>query len=128
MSSLTYWVITLSVLAVSAALIATLIEIRRVAQQAASVLSKLEPEIQPLTTAMHDLVEEVKALSKQVNRELGRFGDVTQQIELITERVGRLVGLIGTVGRVGKIVGVASGVKKGLDVFVSRLLTRNRAY
>ena len=127
MSSLTYWVITLSVLAVSVALIVTLLEIRRVARQAASMLSRIEPEIQPLVTAVQDLVEEVRGLSKQVNRELGRLGEVTDQIQLITERVGRLVGLIGSVGRVGKIVGLASGVKKGLDVFVSRL-TKNRSY
>jgi len=77
---------------------------------------------------VQDLVDEVKSLSKQVGRELGRVGEVTDRIELIAERVGRLVGLIGTVGRVGKIVGVASGVKKGLDVFVSRLLSKNRSY
>ena len=127
MSSLTLWIVALAVFFVAVTLIATLLEIRRAARRAAAVLFLVEQELQPLSTALRTALEEIRNLSKEAGRELGKVGEVTQRINLIAERVARLVGLVGTFGRVGKIVGAASGVKKGFDVFLSRLLSKNKA-
>ena len=126
MPPLMSWIVALSALGVAIALIAMLVELRRAAREAAKLLVTLEQEIHPLAVTIQDLAEEVRSLSKQVNRELGKIGEVTERIDLLAERLGRLVGLVAGAGRVGKLIGVASGAKKGFDVFVSRLLTRSK--
>jgi uncharacterized protein YoxC len=125
-SSLTLWIVALAVLFVAVALIATLLEIRRAARQAAAVLFLFEQELRPLSAATRSLLDEIRNLSSQASHELMKAGAVVQRVELISERIGRLVGLAGSVGRVGQIVGAVSGVKKGMDVFLARLLTRNK--
>lgn len=114
-------VIAVGVVAVVIASVVTLVAVRRAALRAANVLGILEQEIRPLVAETHGLVDEVRALSRQANREMDRLGALTEHVEEVTEGLSRVVGAVSSLTRVGQIVGVALGVKKGVDVFLHRL-------
>jgi hypothetical protein len=48
-------------------------------------------------------------------------GVVTDRVEVIATGLGRIVTTLGSLTRAGQIVGVAAGLKRGIDVFVHRL-------
>jgi hypothetical protein len=52
---------------------------------------------------------------------MDRLGAVAEHVEEVAEGLSRTVAAISSVTRVGQLVGVALGVKKGLDVFLHRL-------
>jgi uncharacterized protein YoxC len=125
-TTLVLLLITLAVLAVAAALISTLLDIKRGALRAETVLLLLEQEIRPTANQLQALAEELRALARQASRELDRIGAVAARVDNLTDRIGKLVALVGGVTRVGQLVGAATGVKKGLDVFITKLLSKNR--
>lgn len=120
--------IALAIVAVAVVLVSTLLAIKRTALRAEMVLMLLEREIRPMASQLHSLTEEVRTFSRQAGRDIERVAAAAQIVGRVTEGFGRLVGLAGTMGRVGQIVGAAAGVKKGLDVFITRLLSRNRGH
>jgi uncharacterized protein YoxC len=121
-------VIALAVAVVAAVLVPTLLAIKRAASRAETVLMLIEREIRPMANQLQWLAEELRNLSQRANRELERVGTVAESVDHLSQRIGRLIGLVGTVGRIGQIVGTATGVKKGLDVFIAKLLSRNRTH
>ena len=114
-------VIALAVVVLVVALVLSLFALRRVALRAENVLGILEQEIRPLVAETHGLLDEIRALSRQANREMQRLGAVTEHVEDAAEGLSRVVGAVSSLTRVGQIVGVALGVKKGVDVFLQRL-------
>jgi uncharacterized protein YoxC len=117
-------IIVVCVVAVSAALVYTLLSVRETAQRAASVLGLVEREIRPLATQLEALAEDLRGLSRQVTREVDRVSVVVRRIEEVSLAVVRLAGAVSAVTSLGRMVGVAAGLKKGFDVFASRLLKR----
>jgi hypothetical protein len=105
-----------------------LLAIKRTALRAEMVLMLLEREIRPMATQLQSLTEELRTFSRQAGRDMERMAVAAQAVGQLSQRVGLLVGLAGTLGRVGQVVGAASGVKKGLDVFITKLLSRNRGH
>ena len=67
------------------------------------------------------LTEDVRSLTRDASRELERVGTVTDRVDDIAGAVGRIVGTLSGLTRAGQIVGMAVGLKKGIDVFVQRL-------
>jgi uncharacterized protein YoxC len=120
--------VALAVIAVAVVLVSTLLAIKRAALRAEMVLLLLEREIRPTTSQLHAVMEELRTFSHQAGRDIERVAATAQAVGRTTETIGRLVGLVGTMGRMGQIVGAASGVKKGLDVFIAKLLSRNRGH
>jgi uncharacterized protein YoxC len=118
--------ITLAVLVVSGTLVAALLAIRRAALRAEAVLSLLEREIQPTAAELRILTAEFRALARQATAELDRIGAVAVRVEALATGIGRVVGIVGGMTRVGQLVGTAAGVKKGLDVFLAKLRSKNR--
>jgi uncharacterized protein YoxC len=114
-------VVAVAVVVVVAVLVPTLIAVRRTALRAASVLGILEQEIRPLVAETHGLLDEVRTLSRQANRDIDRVGSVIGHVEDAAEGLSRVVGAVSNLTRVGQLVGVALGVKKGVDVFLHRL-------
>ena len=106
------------------ALVAAVLAVRRVALRAAAVLAIVEQELRPLIGQAHALTEDVRALTREASRELERVGVVTDRVDVIAEGLGRFVGTLSGLTRAGQIVGVAAGLKKGIDVFVNRLWHR----
>lgn len=126
MTTLTLLLITLSVLAVAVALISMLLAIKRLALRAEALLLLLEQEIRPMAGQLQSLVEDLRAFSRHAGRDLDRVGAAAARLDDVCARIGRLVGVVGGMTRVGQFVGAAAGIKKGLDVFLARLVSKNR--
>jgi hypothetical protein len=119
-----FWVqllLSLASLALLLALVAAVWALRGVAQRAEAVLAIVEQELRPVIGQAVALTEDVRSLTRDASRELERVGAVTDRVDDIAGAVGRIVGTLSSLTRAGQIVGVAAGVKKGIDVFVQRL-------
>ena len=112
--------VTLCVVALTAVLIPAIVAMRRSVQRAETVLLLVERELGPLAGHLQGLAEDLRALVRQGNRELERFGVAAERLGDFSERAGRLIGTVTGFTRVGQIVGAATGIKKGLDVFIHR--------
>jgi uncharacterized protein YoxC len=118
-----YWVqllLSLAACALLLALVAAVWALRRTAQRAEAVLTILEQELRPLIGQAHALTEDVRMLTREAGRELERVGAVTDRVDDIATGLSRFVATLSGLTRAGQIVGVAAGLKKGLDVFVHR--------
>ena len=104
--------LTLAALALMVALVAAVLALRRVAQRAGGVLEVVEA---------HALTEDVRALTRQAGHELERMGALTEKVGGVAEGMGRVVTVLGGLTRAGQLVGLAAGVKKGVEVFVRHL-------
>lgn len=108
------------VVAVTVALVPTIVALGRAARHAASVLLIVEQELRPLISQTHALADEVRALTREAKDEVERVGEVTERVNTVAEGLGRVVSALGGLTRAGQIVGLASGLRKGVDVFVQR--------
>lgn len=118
-----FWVqllLSLAAFALLLALVAAVWALRRMAQRAEAVLTIIEQELRPLIGQALALTEDVRTLTREASRELERVGAVTDRVEDIATGLSRFVGTLSSLTRAGQIVGVAAGLKKGLDVFVHR--------
>ena len=119
-----FWVqllLSLAAFALLVALAAAVWALRGVAQRAEAVLAIVEQELRPLIGQGLALTEDVRGLTREAGRELERVGAVTDRVEVIAAGLGRIVTTVGSLTRAGQIVGVAAGLKRGIDVFVHRL-------
>ena len=119
-----FWVqmlLSLAAFALLVALVAAVWALRGVAQRAEAVLAIVEQELRPLIGQGLALTEDVRGLTREAGRELERVGAVTDRVEVIAAGLGRIVTTVGGLTRAGQIVGVAAGLKRGIDVFVHRL-------
>ena len=118
-----FWVqllLSLAAFALLLALVAAVWALRRMAQRAEAVLTIVEQELRPLIGQALALTEDVRTLTREASRELERVGVVTDRVHDIATGLSRFVGTLSGLTRAGQIVGVAAGLKKGLDVFVHR--------
>jgi uncharacterized protein YoxC len=118
-----FWVqllLSLAAFALLLALVAAVWALRRMAQRAEAVLTIIEQELRPLIGQALALTEDVRTLTREASRELERVGAVTDRVDDIATGLSRFVGTLSGLTRAGQIVGVAAGLKKGLDVFVHR--------
>ncbi len=114
-------VVALCAVALTVVLIPAIIAVRRSMLRAELVLTMIEREVGPLIADLQGLVDDLRTLVRQGNRELERFGVVAERITDLTERAAHLVNVVSGFTRIGQIVGAATGIKKGLDVFINRL-------
>jgi len=118
-----FWVqllLSLAAFALLLALVAAVWALRGMAQRAEAVLTIIEQELRPLIGQALALTEDVRTLTREASRELERVGAVTDRVDDIATGLSRFVGTLSSLTRAGQIVGVAAGLKKGLDVFVHR--------
>jgi hypothetical protein len=118
-----FWVqmlLSLAAFALLVALVAAVWALRGVAQRAEAVLAIVEQELRPLIGQGLALTEDVRGLTREAGRELERVGAVTDRVEVVAAGLGRIVTTLGSLTRAGQIVGVAAGLKRGIDVFVHR--------
>jgi uncharacterized protein YoxC len=118
-----FWVqmlLWLASFALLVALVAAVWALRGMAKRAEAVLTIVEQELRPLIGQAVALTEDVRSLTRDARQELERVGAVTDRVEDIATGLGRIVGTVSGLTRAGQIVGVAAGIKKGLDVFVHR--------
>jgi uncharacterized protein YoxC len=124
MNPLAVAIVVICVVAITVSLVLALLALRRVLKRADVVLGLIEREIRPMAAQLGALTEEIRGLSHQVTLEVERLVVVTRHLDEITTTVGKIVAAIAGISRVGQIVGLAVGLRRGLGVFVSRLKSR----
>ena len=107
--------------ALTAALVTAMLALRRALLRTDAVLTIVEQELRPLIGQAHGLTDELRDLTRETRREVVRIGEVTEHVENAAEGVGRLVTGLGGLARAGQVVGLAAGLRRGVDVFVNRL-------
>jgi uncharacterized protein YoxC len=102
-------------------IIPVLLQLVRTARAAEQTLTTVDHEVKPLTTQVQALLQEHRNLAQQATKDLRQIEGVTVMAQDILARLTNLTGLLSSFGTVGRVVGVARGLQKGLDVFVHRL-------
>lgn len=120
--------IALCAVVLTVVLVPTLLALKRVTLRAETVLMLLEREIRPLASQIEGLAQELRSLSRHAGENMDRMGVVIGRVDEVTTRIARVVGFVGGFTRVGQLVGTATGVKKGLDVFIAKLISKNRKH
>jgi hypothetical protein len=110
--------------AVTVALVAAILALRGALRRTDAVLAIIELELRPLIAQAHGVTEEMRDLTHEAKLEVVRVGEVTEQVQVVAEGLGRVVAGLGGLARAGQVVGLAAGLRRGVDVFVHRLRGR----
>lgn len=123
-----YAVLALCALALTVALVIAVAAAVRAVRRAERVLAALQREIDhdvpPLLGSLRDLLEDLRRLSRGATSELDRIGQITERVQEVTDGATRLFGALSGFTRAGQLVGIAAGLKTGVDVFLHRLRQR----
>ena len=123
-----YAVLAVCALALTVALVAAIVAAAGALRRAERVMAVLEREIDhevpPLLTGLRELIEELRRLGRGATSELDRIGEITGRVQEVTGAAARLLGALSGLTRAGQLVGIAAGVKTGVDVFLHRLRHR----
>lgn len=118
-------VLALCVVAVTAALVWAIVAFGRLGRRAERVLAVVEQELErdvpPLMANLRDLTGELRVLSAGLNAEVQRIGLITERVQEIGDATARLLTALSGLTRAGQLIGIAAGVKTGVDVFLHRL-------
>jgi uncharacterized protein YoxC len=106
--------------ALTGALVAAILALRRTLQRADAVLEIVEQELRPMVGQVNGLTQEMRDLTREARREVERVGDMTERVQLAADGLGRLAGGLAGFTRAGQIIGLAAGLRRGVDVFVQR--------
>ena len=112
---------SLAFLALVIAVIPALLQVARTARTAEQTLASVDREIKPLTTQIQALLQEHRTLAQQATKDLRQVEGVVVMAQDVLARVTNLTSLLSSFGTVGRVVGIARGLQKGIDVFVHRL-------
>ena len=113
--------LAVSVLAISAALVAAILSARRVLERVVGILAVVEQEVGPIATEARGRTTDARGLTQETTRELQRTGEVLEQVHEAASGVVRIVNAVAKLTRVGQLVGLATGLRRGVDVFVGRM-------
>jgi uncharacterized protein YoxC len=114
-------VVIVCVVALTVVLVPTVLALRRAAERLESVLALTERELKPLAEQLQALIEELRAMSGDVREELERLGTLAERANELSDGLGRVLAAVSGLTRAGQLVGVAAGIKSGLDMFLHRL-------
>jgi uncharacterized protein YoxC len=106
--------------ALTGALVAAILALRRTLRRADAVLEIVEQELRPMVSQVNGLTQEMRDLTREARREVERVGDMTERVQLAADGLGRLAGGLAGFTRAGQIIGLAAGLRRGVDVFVQR--------
>lgn len=112
----------LAFLGLVAATVPALLQLARTARAAEQTLAALEREIRPLAGQVQALLQEHRTLAQQATRDLRQIEGVVVVAQDTLARITSLTGILARFGTVGQVLSVAGGLRKGLDVFVNRLV------
>ena len=97
-----------------------LIVLTRAVRRVDTVVGIVEQELRPLIGQAHALADELQMLARDAGLEVKRLGEATERVNAVAEGLGRVIGALGSLTRVGQVVGLAAALKRGLDIFVQR--------
>ena len=112
---------SLAFLALVIAVIPALLQVARTARAAEQTLNTVDHELKPLTTQVQALLQEHRTLAQQATKDLRQIEGIALMAQDMLARVTNLTSLLSSFGTVGRVVGIARGLQKGIDVFVHRL-------
>jgi len=115
---------SLAFLALAVAAIPALLQVARTARAAEQTLASVDREVRPLTSQIQALLQEHRNLAQQATRDLRQVEGVALMAQDVLARLTNLTSLLTGFGTVGRVVGVARGLQKGIDVFIHRLAAR----
>jgi hypothetical protein len=120
-----YPVLALCIVALTTALVWAIWAFGRAGRQVEQVLASVQQEIAldipPLVTSLRELTGELRLLAASTNAEVERIGDITERVQEAVDGTARLLTALAGFTRAGQLIGIAAGVKTGLDVFFYRL-------
>ena len=114
-------VVVVCVVVLTVAVVPTLLALRRAAERTESLLALTERELQPLALQIQALIDELRGVTREARDELERLGALAERAHDLSEGIGRVLSAVSGLTRAGQLVGVAAGIKTGLDVFLHRL-------
>ena len=114
----------LGLLALVAALVVAVLALRRLAVRAEAVLAIVEQELRPLVAQTHALLEETRGLAREAKGEVERIQTVTDHVSDLAHGVARVLAAVGGFTRAGQLIGLAVGLRRGVDVFIRRMRRR----
>ena len=117
---------SLAFVALVIAVIPAVLQVARTARAAEQTLASLDREVRPLTSQVQALLQEHRTLAEQATKDLRQAEGVVLMTQDVLARLTNLTGLLTGFGTVGRVVGVARGLQKGIDVFVNRLGRRDK--
>jgi hypothetical protein len=97
---------------------------RRSERVLAALQRELDHDLPPLLGELRDLVVELRRVSRGAGTELERIGEITGRVQEVTEGASRVFAALVGLTRAGQLVGIATGLKTGVDVFLHRLRQR----
>ncbi|HEY7647597.1 MAG TPA: hypothetical protein VID04_01230 [Methylomirabilota bacterium] len=114
-------VVVVCVVALTVVLVPTVLVLRRAAERLEGVLALAERELQPLAEQLQALIVDLRGMSGEVREELERLGTLAERASELSDGLGRVLAAVSGLTRAGQLVGVAAGLKTGLDMFLHRL-------
>jgi uncharacterized protein YoxC len=114
-------VVVVCVVALTIVLVPMVLALRRAAERLESVLALIERELRPMAEQIQALVDDLRATSRDVREELERLGTLAERAHELSDGLGRVLAAVSGLTRAGQLVGVAAGLKSGLDMFLHRL-------
>ena len=115
---------SLAFVALVVAAIPVLLQIARTARAAEQALTTLEREVRPLASQLQALLQEHQGLAEQATCDLRKVGDLVGKGQEVVARAARITQALSGLGTVGRVVGIAHGLRRGTDVFFERLMRR----
>jgi uncharacterized protein YoxC len=103
------------------AVIPVLLQVARTARAAEQTLVSVDREVRPLTSQIQALLQEHRNLAQQATKDLRQVEGVALMAQDVLARLTNITGLLAGFGTVGRVVGIARGLQKGIDAFVHRL-------
>ena len=98
--------------------------VRRAERVMAVVERELDSDLPPLLTGLRELTDELRLLSRGATTELDRIGQITGRVQEVADAAARLLSALSGLTRAGQLIGIAAGIKTGVDVFFHRLRQR----
>jgi uncharacterized protein YoxC len=114
-------VVVACVVVLTVVLVPTVLVLRRAAERLEGVLTLAERELEPLAEQLQALIVDLRAMSADVREELERLGTLAERASELSDGLGRVLSAVSGLTRAGQLVGVAAGIKTGLDMFLHRL-------
>ncbi len=103
------------------ALASAILALRRALRRTDAVLEIVEQELRPLIGQAYGLTEDVRELTRESRQEVARISEVTEHVQRVAEGLGRVASGLAGLARAGQVIGLAAGLRRGVDAFVHRL-------
>ena len=113
-------VLALCVVALTCALVGVLLSLKRALDRGTAVLTVVETEIRPTAAEARALTNEMRAVSRHLQDEIDAVGLVIERVRVLVEGLSRVVNGLAGLTRAGQLIGIAAGMKKGIEVFAER--------